>query len=319
MLVKTHVGITTSEPHTDQRPTELLETQSVGSKKVPLHFWFSEVLQTNGGEEPWNASVIRETHTNIRQTESRFVKEDLSPNWTCQLYHLEQKCFSIHSPPKDKSRLHHFGTKMLPGMFIGYARRTGGGWTGNLIIADLHDIARPILTSKDPRQKLKDAFVFHCADGSSKQEGHAQRQTSRHRVESVDVGGVPSTLGEARVNLLQCARGDSLQEEGVVADFSEGDRGAMEAREYFSSMCGGIYLSPIRDAPRTLLCAERVIIFTLLKYIDVVRQTFFQLDKLEESIVEDVWSMDAHRRFSKNWNGSTCFRILNKRPPNGYS
>ena len=33
MLVKTYLGITTSEPHTDQRPTELPETQFVGSKK----------------------------------------------------------------------------------------------------------------------------------------------------------------------------------------------------------------------------------------------------------------------------------------------
>ena len=35
-----------------------------------------------------------------------------------------------------------------------------------------------------------------CADGSLRQEGHAQRQTSRHQtVESFDVEGVPSTLG----------------------------------------------------------------------------------------------------------------------------
>ena len=41
-------------------------------------------------------------------------------------------------------------------------------------------------------------------------------------------GGVPSTFGEAR--------GHFLQEEGGVADFSEADRDAMEAREDILSM-----------------------------------------------------------------------------------
>ena len=247
------------------------------------------------------------------------MKEDLSPSWTCQLYHLEQKCFSstLHKRQKSSSS---FWDKD--------ARRTGGGRIGNLIIADLDDIENHVAfdvhvkrsTSKEVGiKKLQDAFMFHCADGSSKQEGHAHRQTSRHhRVESVDVGGYPQLWARRGVTVLQCARGDSLQEEGVVADFSDGDRGAMEAWEYFWCVWG-IYLSPIRDAPRTLLCTERVIIFALLKYVDVVRQTIFKLDKLDESIVEDVWNMDAQRRFSKNWSGSTHFRILNKRPPNGYS
>ena len=40
------------------------------------------------------------------------------------------------------------------------------------------------------------------------------------------------------MTLLQCARVDSLQEEGGVADISEADRDAMEAREDFWSMSG---------------------------------------------------------------------------------
>ena len=36
MHVNICVGVTTSQPHTYQTPTELLGAQSVGSKKVPL-------------------------------------------------------------------------------------------------------------------------------------------------------------------------------------------------------------------------------------------------------------------------------------------
>ena len=49
----------------------------------------------------------------------------------------------IHFDPtstQDKSRLHQFGTKVLPGVFIRYALNSEGGWTGDLIIADWRDI-----------------------------------------------------------------------------------------------------------------------------------------------------------------------------------
>ena len=44
-VVKTYVGITTSQLHTDQKPTELPKRQFAGSKKVPLLFWYSKVFQ----------------------------------------------------------------------------------------------------------------------------------------------------------------------------------------------------------------------------------------------------------------------------------
>ena len=70
--------------------------------------------------------------------------------------------------------------------------------------------------SKDVIKKLQEAFTFPGAEASLRQEGHAQRQTLHHlRVKRFDAGEeeVPSTLGEVRAH-WQCARGDSLQEEG---------------------------------------------------------------------------------------------------------
>ena len=47
---------------------------------------------------------------------------------------------SVGSFGKTKSRLHQFGTKMLPGKFNADALKSGEGLTGHLIIADQHDI-----------------------------------------------------------------------------------------------------------------------------------------------------------------------------------
>ena len=66
---------------------------------------------------------------------------------------------------------------------------------------------------------------------------------------SVDAARVPSTLGEARADPLQCARSDSSQEVVGVANFSEADRVATEAMEYFWSMSGAFLFIATMSCP----------------------------------------------------------------------
>ena len=44
------------------------------------------------------------------------------------------------SQQSDILRLHPFGMKLLAGIFVGYAQQAGGGWTGDLFIADWQQI-----------------------------------------------------------------------------------------------------------------------------------------------------------------------------------
>ena len=41
---------------------------------------------------------------------------------------------------KDQSRIHQFGKKVLPGLFLGYALYAGGIWKGDVLIADLDEL-----------------------------------------------------------------------------------------------------------------------------------------------------------------------------------
>ena len=41
---------------------------------------------------------------------------------------------------KDQSRIHQFGKKVLPGLFLGYALYAGGIWKGDVLIADLVEL-----------------------------------------------------------------------------------------------------------------------------------------------------------------------------------
>ena len=193
---------------------ELLRTQFAGSQKVHLHLWFSWVIQKSGGEKQWNAYVVGETYKTNWQTEKSAYKRrcETPVDGTVIPFGADIYLNSISS--KDTSRLHQVGPKMLPGIFIGNALNSGGGWTGDVLIADWQDIENQFKSKEVGIKKLQEAFTFPCAEGSLRQEGHAQRQTFRHqRVESLDAGGVPSTLGEARSDPLQCVRDISLQEE----------------------------------------------------------------------------------------------------------
>ena len=42
--------------------------------------------------------------------------------------------------PKDQSRIHQFGKKVLPGLFLGYALHARGIWKGDVLIADLEEL-----------------------------------------------------------------------------------------------------------------------------------------------------------------------------------
>ena len=45
------------------------------------------------------------------------------------------------SSPKDQS-IHQFGTKVLPGIVLGYELIAGGIWKGDILIADLEDLVK---------------------------------------------------------------------------------------------------------------------------------------------------------------------------------
>ena len=41
---------------------------------------------------------------------------------------------------KDKSRIHQFGKKVLPGLFLGYALYAEGIWKGDMLVADIEEL-----------------------------------------------------------------------------------------------------------------------------------------------------------------------------------
>ena len=58
---------------------------------------------------------------------------------------------------KDQSRIHQFGKKVLPGLFLGYASDAVRTWKGEVLVADLEELetmdASEIHSKKDSMRK----------------------------------------------------------------------------------------------------------------------------------------------------------------------
>ena len=78
---------------------------------------------------------------------------------------------------KDQSRIHQFGKKVLPGLFLRYALYAGRIWKGDVLVADFEESERmdaseiysKRLNAKEvifPKQKGE--FIFPIADGRIK-------------------------------------------------------------------------------------------------------------------------------------------------------
>ena len=78
---------------------------------------------------------------------------------------------------KDQSRIHQFGKKVLPGLFLGYALYAGRIWKGDILVADIEELetmgaseiysqrlnAKEVIFPKENGE-----FLFPIADGRSK-------------------------------------------------------------------------------------------------------------------------------------------------------
>ena len=93
-------------------------------------------------------------------------------------------------PARDSSRIHHFGKKVLPGIFLGCELIAGGIWKGDILIANLEDLEKfgriRNLSSKNQRERsidnTKKKMNSHSQWQMVQQKCRVQQCVARHRV-----------------------------------------------------------------------------------------------------------------------------------------
>ena len=66
---------------------------------------------------------------------------------------------------KDQSRIHQFGKKVLPGLFLGYALYAGGIWKGDILVADLEELEKMDASEIYSKRLNAKEVIFPKANG----------------------------------------------------------------------------------------------------------------------------------------------------------
>ena len=182
---------------------------------------------------------------------------------------------------KDQSRLHQFGAKILPGIFLGYALYAAGIWKGDIMVTDIEELEEMDASELHARRlnakvvltpQRSGNFIFLVADGTVKILGGEQRlRTSTLTRDFTERG---EELEVLQGNSDEWYTPSHLQEDSTRDD--------EEAKNDFWSMLGEfIYRHHVE--PRVKLYMPRRESFpSSLKYIDVTRTTHTSLDVLLE-------------------------------------
>ena len=185
---------------------------------------------------------------------------------------------------KDLSRLHQFGSKVLPGKFLGHALHAEEIWKGDILVADVEELEKmdaseihaKRLNAKEVLTPMSgEKFIFPIADGTVKLSGGDQvLRTSTLIRDRPD-------RGQGHGNLQGESDGSSSTQ---LQDLSLYD-GEAGKDLWFSS---GNYIYRHHVEPRVSLYVPREASFPIpLKYIDVTRATSTSLHVMLEKNIDD--------------------------------
>ena len=218
----------------------------------------------------------------------------------------------------DQSRLHQFGPKVLPGMFLGYALHVVGIWKGDILNADIEELEQMDasetharrLNAKEVSTPMKgDKNIFPIADGTVKICGGDQRLRTSTLIWDRPERGEEQEMLQGESGGLSPP--PPPQDDSTLED--------AEAKNDFWSTTGEfIYRHHVELRVKLYMPREESFLIPL-KYIDVTRTTHTSLDVLLEQNIDDCWNVDGDRGLSDTWTGFTRFFFLNGRPPDGYT
>ena len=139
-----------------------------------------------GGQIIWNAIPICETLQISYLMGKHHMRDVLGNHLKDQLFYLVH-CLSItQKTAKDQSRIHQFGKKVLPGLFLGYALYAAGIWKGEILVADIEELETMDASEIYSKRLSAKEVIFHRENGkNSSRRRTNQTSWRRSRPENI--------------------------------------------------------------------------------------------------------------------------------------
>ena len=155
----------TSTPHRS-------ETNGIAERAVRrVKEGTSAVLLQSGLNESWWADSM-DCHTYQRNIQD-LLSDDKTPYERRFGKPFKDRSFrlvhwlSITLSAKDQSRIHQFGKKILPGLFLGYALYAGGIWKDDILVADIEDLETMDASGIYAKRLNAKEVIFHTKKENS--------------------------------------------------------------------------------------------------------------------------------------------------------
>ena len=261
------------------------------------------------------------------------------------------------SAKKDRDRLFKYIGQHLPGIFVGYDQKAGGGFSGDLLLVDwdeMQDFDSPnALKDSLRRVSAAEVLAIRGADGLYKfpcQEGRLKQGTlddklddderyhRRKRLERKPVGRPPGRKNNPKDPVIEGAiprsrdpsgqpDADEVENDDDKDDDDKIDPGVVPSRDYWTIR--GHYIEIHHVDPRTTLYDPSTDpdLPLPLKYLDIYRETRTHIEEdrymMPTKEIIDVWyrapGIPQHDPMPEPWTGSTRFYLLAKKPAVGWT
>ena len=246
---------------------------------------------------------------------------------------------SINPLEKDKQKVHQFGKKTRAGIFIGYVQHAGGGWTGDLNIADWHQIQQSAMANDVHIKRFKadevqvawkyDTYSFPVAQGDLRLPEDT-KEALIHRV------GTEVFYRNKKKPVIENEEAGVEESEDAPHDDQhlhpdipgEIRPEPSESTQDYWTMQGDLLIRHHRQLRSEMFVPTDDNTPIPVKYLDVMRQTKTSLESPSEKIISDYWTVPtvnqtgdsepADRELSEPWTGQTVFYLLRQPPPEGH-
>ena len=270
-IVRNYPGIIVRQHHTDQKQMEDCRKSSAQSERRDICFFCcNQVWTMNGGRISRNVTAICEIFRISCLVGRHPMKGGSECHLTDQSFRLEH--WSKYHPfsAKDPSRMHQFGKKVLPGLFLGYAlyavvnleRR-------HYVVADIEELEEMDASELHARRLNAQEVLI---DAAKKWKLHipSRRWNSQNLLEEIDVWNHPPSGIREQTLFKKTQRG--MEAKNVLNYYRRFHRHHVESQ--------------------TVHAERRIISHSV---IDVTRATHTSLDVLLEQNIDDYWNVDGER------------------------
>ena len=268
-----------------------------------------------GGQIPWNVTPICDTSQIYYLMGRRHIKRRFGKPFEGPIIPFGSLVEYHPITAKDQSRIHQFGKKVLPGLFVGYALYAGEnleGWRTGCRPWGVGDDGRIGNLLKKTQCERGDVSKRKRRIYFANRRWTNQNPWRRSRPENIHLD-TASTKSRRRSHWL------SWRIRRVSSNTSRLISGCQWSDKRFLFHVGKLHIPPSRWTPSQTLLAEQEESFPVpLKYIDVSRTTHTNLDVKQEKRIDDYWNIDGSRDLSDSWTGFTQFTLLEEKPPDRY-